>query len=35
MYVGDDPGLPEMTTTHVLLRCPALEDVWPEAWVDN
>jgi hypothetical protein len=35
MYLGDEPGPPEMTRTHVLLRCPALEDVRREAWVNN
>jgi hypothetical protein len=35
MYLGDEPGPPNMTRTHVLLRCPALEDARHEAWVGN
>jgi hypothetical protein len=35
MYLGDAPGSPKMSSIHVLLRCPALEDARREAWVDN
>jgi hypothetical protein len=31
MYLGDEPGLPKTTRTHVLLRYPALEDARREA----
>jgi hypothetical protein len=34
-YLGYEPGPPKMTGTHVLLRCPELEDARPEAWINN
>jgi hypothetical protein len=35
IYLGNESGPPKITRTHVLLRCPALEDARCKAWVDS